>query len=84
MTAIIDSDCTDSTDSLLRFAMRADAVAHRPMPVSPAFRSRAGCQTLSGTTLAFEYSMSAFFIAYGVAVFGSCCAAVGSAARASP
>ena len=67
MTAITTPRLKDSTDSLLRFAMRADAVL-------TGFAGIAGIPLagwlaeISGTTKAFEYSMSAFFIAYGVVV----------------
>jgi hypothetical protein len=69
MTAITSRRLTESTDSLLRFAMRADAV----------FTGLAGVAGLplagwlaerSGTSTAFEYGMGAFFIAYGLVVFG--------------
>jgi hypothetical protein len=66
MTAI-STRLRESTDSLLRFAMRADAtltglagIAGVPM---------AGwLAEVSGTTRAFEYSMAAFFIVYGAVV----------------
>jgi GNAT superfamily N-acetyltransferase len=58
----------DSTDSLLRFAMRADAtltglaglvVAAAADPIS----------SLTGLTSAEEYALGAFFVLYGLAVF---------------
>jgi hypothetical protein len=58
----------DSTDSLLRFAMRADAtltgfaglaVAAAADPIS----------SLTGLTSVEEYALGAFFVLYGLAVF---------------
>jgi hypothetical protein len=59
---------TDSTDSLLRFAMRADAtltgfaglgVAAAADPIS----------SLTGLTSVEEYTLGAFFVLYGLVVF---------------
>lgn len=69
------------TDSLLRLAMRADAVLTglAGLAVLPI----AGwVADLCGTTLTIEYSMAAFFIGYGVVVFGL--AALPSVRRAGP
>ncbi|EKF22609.1 putative membrane protein [Mycolicibacterium hassiacum DSM 44199] len=57
----------ESTDALLRLALRADAILTGlaglvSLPLAGRFAE------LSGTTPAFEYAMSAFFIAYGIAV----------------
>ena len=68
MTAI-STRLNTSTDSLLRFAMRADAILTGLAGVA-AVPLAGWLSELSGTTLAFEYSMSAFFIAYGIVVFG--------------
>jgi hypothetical protein len=69
MTAITSRKLTESTDSLLRFAMRADATLTGLAGIAGV--PLAGwLAELSGTTRTFEYSMSAFFIAYGVVVFG--------------
>jgi hypothetical protein len=68
-----------STDSLLRFAMRADAVLTGLAGIA-ALRSRAGCRVV-GDDAAFEYSMSAFFIVYGIAVLGLAALPSGSASR---
>jgi hypothetical protein len=69
MTAITSRKLADSTDSLLRFAMRADATLTSLAGIAGV--PLAGwLAELSGTTRTFEYSMSAFFIAYGVVVFG--------------
>jgi hypothetical protein len=69
MTAITTPRFKESTDSLLRFAMRADAVLTGLAGIV-AIPLAGWLSELSGTTLAFEYSMSAFFIAYGIVVFG--------------
>jgi hypothetical protein len=68
MTAI-STRLNESTDSLLRFAMRADAVLTGLAGVA-ALPLGGWLSELSGTTRAFEYSMSAFFIVYGIAVLG--------------
>jgi hypothetical protein len=68
MTAI-STRLNTSTDSLLRFAMRADAILTGLAGVA-AVPLAGWLSELSGTALAFEYSMSAFFIAYGIVVFG--------------
>jgi hypothetical protein len=58
---------TTTRDAFLRFALRLDAVISGVMGVvgvaiAPQLSS------LSGTTTAFEYTLSAFFIVYGVTV----------------
>jgi hypothetical protein len=68
MTAI-STRLNESTDSLLRFAMRAHAVLTGLAGVA-ALPLAGWLSELSGTTRAFEYSMSAFFIVYGIAVLG--------------
>lgn len=60
-------DRTGTRDGLLRLAMRADAaitglVGLAGVPLAGYLAST------SGTTKAFEYSMAAFFVAYGVLV----------------
>jgi hypothetical protein len=65
----ITIDRTGTRDGFLRLAMRADAVITGlaglvGLPVA------GWLAEVSGTTPAFEYSMSAFFVAYGVVVFG--------------
>jgi hypothetical protein len=57
------------TDSLLRLAMRADALLTGAMGVIGLPLAGWLAHT-SGTTVGFEQAMSAFFIAYGVVVFG--------------
>ena len=68
MTAITTPRLKESTDSLLRFAMRADAVLSGLAGIA-GIPLAGWLAEISGTTTAFEYSMSAFFIAYGVVVF---------------
>lgn len=67
MTAIT-TPRLESTDSLLRFAMRADAVLTGLAGVA-AVPLAGWLAEISGTTKAFEYSMAAFFIGYGIVVF---------------
>lgn len=65
MTALTHST---RTDSLLRLAMRADAVLTGVMGLIGV--PLAGWLAhVAGTTVGFERAMSAFFIAYGVVVF---------------
>ncbi|HET9875590.1 MAG TPA: hypothetical protein VFQ37_07455 [Mycobacterium sp.] len=68
MTAIAARPLSDSTDSLLRFAMRADAtltgffglvIAAAADPIA----------ALTGLTPFQEYVLGAFFVLYGLAVF---------------
>ncbi|OBF81912.1 hypothetical protein A5791_04900 [Mycobacterium sp. 852002-51163_SCH5372311] len=58
----------DSTDSLLRFAMRADATLTGLLGLSAAFIADP-LSSLTGLTSIQEYSMGAFFVLYGLAVF---------------
>lgn len=67
MTAISTPRFRESTDSLLRFAMRADAVLTGLAGIA-GIPLAGWMAEMSGTTTAFEYAMSAFFIAYGVVV----------------
>ena len=57
------------TDSLLRLAMRADALLTGLIGVI-GLPLAGWLAQVSGTTVSFEKAMSAFFIAYGVVVFG--------------
>jgi hypothetical protein len=68
MTAIA-SRLSESTDSLLRLAMRADALITGVLGVMNVALA-SWIAEISGTTPAMEYAMGAFFIAYGVVVFG--------------
>ncbi|MCV7419652.1 hypothetical protein H7K45_03780 [Mycobacterium yunnanensis] len=55
-------------DSFLRFAMRIDAVVSAVVGVAGlALAPRVA--EMSGTTAALEYSVAAFFVAYGIVVF---------------
>jgi hypothetical protein len=67
MTAI-STRLNESTDSLLRFAMRADAVITGLAGIANVLLA-GWVAEVSGTTLATEYAMGAFFIAYGVIVY---------------
>lgn len=69
MTAITTRKLTESSDSLLRFAMRADAVLTGLAGIA-GIPLAGWLAEISGTTTTFEYSMSAFFIVYGLVVFG--------------
>jgi hypothetical protein len=62
-------DRTQTRDGLLRLAMRADAVITGLAGVA-GIPLAGWLSELSGTTKAFEYGMAAFFIAYGMVVFG--------------
>lgn len=59
---------SDSNDSLLRFAMRADATLTGVMGLAVAVAADP-VSRLTGLTSAQEYSMGAFFVLYGLAVF---------------
>jgi hypothetical protein len=59
----------ESTDALLRFAVRADAILTGLAGVA-ALPLAGWLADTSGTTKTFEYAMAAFFIAYGLAVLG--------------
>ncbi|BBX95356.1 hypothetical protein [Mycobacterium lacus] len=59
----------DSTDSLLRFAMRADATVTGLMGLAVAFVADP-LSSLTGLTSIQEYSLGAFFVLYGLVVFG--------------
>ncbi|BDB44590.1 MULTISPECIES: hypothetical protein [Mycobacterium] len=58
----------DSTDSLLRFAMRADATLTGLMGLVVAAAADP-ISRLTGLTSGQEYSMGGFFVLYGLAVF---------------
>ncbi len=67
MTAISTPRLKESSDSLLRFAMRADATLSGLAGIA-AVPLAGWLADTSGTTKAFEYSMGAFFIVYGLGV----------------
>ena len=58
----------DSTDSLLRFAMRADAAVTGLMGLLVAFIADP-LSSLTGLTSIQEYALGAFFVLYGLVVF---------------
>lgn len=58
----------DSTDSLLRFAMRADATLTGLCGLAVAFFADQ-ISMLTGLTGGQEYAMGAFFVLYGLVVF---------------
>jgi hypothetical protein len=68
VTGLATRPLYDSTDSLLRFAMRADATLTGLMGLSAAFIADP-LSSLTGLTSIQEYSMGAFFVLYGLAVF---------------
>jgi hypothetical protein len=61
-------DRRGTRDGLLRFAMRADAAISALAGVA-GIPLAGWLSETSGTPMAFEYGMSAFFISYGVVVF---------------
>jgi hypothetical protein len=58
----------DSTDSLLRFAMRVDATLTGLMGLAVAFAADE-VSSLTGLTSGQEYGLGAFFVLYGLVVF---------------
>src|SRR3981189_3183112 len=67
MTAITTPRFKESTDSLLRFAMRADAICSGLMGIAGIPLAGWLAKT-SGTPIAFEYAVSASFIVFAVGV----------------
>jgi hypothetical protein len=59
----------DSTDSLLRFAMRADATLTGLMGLAVAVIADP-LSSVTGLTSLQEYSLGALFVLYGLVVFG--------------
>ena len=68
MTAITTPKLRESNDSFLRFALRADATASGLMGIAGIPLAGWLAKT-SGTPIAFEYGVSAFFIAFAIGVF---------------
>ena len=68
MAAITTPKLASSTDSFLRFVLRADATCSGLMGLAGIPLAGWIAET-SGTTKAFEYSVSAFFIAFAIGVF---------------
>ena len=79
MTAITSRRLTESTDSLLRFALRADAVLTGTAGVVIAAAAKP-LSSLTGLSTATEYAIGAGYVLYGLVVFGL--AALGSVRRA--
>lgn len=67
MTAITTPRLRESNDSFLRFALRADAIASGLMGLA-GIPLAGWLARISGTPIAFEYAVSAFFIAFGIGV----------------
>ncbi|VEG57375.1 Uncharacterised protein [Mycolicibacterium aurum] len=67
MTATISSRLAESTDSLLRFVMRADAVLSGLTGIALVLFAHQVAE-MSGTTAAIEYTVGASFIVFAVAV----------------
>lgn len=68
MTAVTTPVLSDSTDSLLRFALRADAAATGVVGVAGVFAARQ-MAALTGLTALQEYAVAAFCVLYGAAVY---------------
>jgi hypothetical protein len=66
---MIATAATSTRDRLLRLALRADAVLTGLAGVA-ALPLAGTLADWSGTTTTIEYSLAAFFIVYGLAVFG--------------
>jgi hypothetical protein len=68
MTAITTPKLRQSNDSFLRFALRADATCSGLMGIA-GIPLAGWVAEISGTPVAFEYTVGAFFIAFAVGVF---------------
>jgi hypothetical protein len=68
MTAISTPKLAQSSDSFLRMALRADATCSGLMGIA-GIPLAGWLSKTSGTPIAFEYSVSAFFIAFAIGVF---------------
>src|ERR1700755_3094443 len=68
MTAISTPRLAQSSDSFLRLALRADATCSGLMGLA-GIPLAGWMAEISGTTPAFEYAVSAFFIAFAIGVF---------------
>ena len=69
MTAITSRRLSESTDSLLRFAMRADAILTGLAGVAGLAVAQ-WMSSVSGLPVATEYALSVVFVLYGLVVFG--------------
>ena len=67
MTTALSTRLNTSTDSLLRFAIRADAVLSGLTGLAMLLFAPKVAD-LSGTTAAFEYATGAFFVVFSIAV----------------
>src|ERR1700682_5796141 len=79
MTAITSRRLTESTDSLLRFALRPDPVLTGTPGVVIAAAAKP-LSSLTGLSTATEYAIGAGYVLYGLVVFGL--ASLGSVRRA--
>ncbi len=68
MTATTTPRLKSSNDSFLRFALRLDATCSGLMGLA-GIPLAGWVAEISGTPIAFEYSVSAFFIAFAIGVF---------------
>ncbi|MEB3021221.1 hypothetical protein [[Mycobacterium] crassicus] len=68
MTAVTTPILSDATDSLLRFALRADATVTGAVGLAGVLLARQ-MSALSGFTAAQEYAVAAFCVLYGAAVY---------------
>lgn len=68
MTAITTRVLSDSTDSLLRFALRADAAITGVIGLAGVFAARP-MAALTGLTPVHEYALAAFCVLYGAVVY---------------
>lgn len=68
MTATTTPRLKSSNDSFLRFALRLDATCSGLMGLA-GIPLAGWIAEISGTPIAFEYTVSAFFIAFAVGVF---------------
>lgn len=68
MTAVTTRVLSDSTDSLLRFALRADAATTGVIGLAGVFAARP-MAALTGLTPAHEYAVAAFCVLYGAVVY---------------
>ncbi len=67
MTATISSRLNESTDSLLRFAMRADGLLSGLAGIGTLIFAHQ-IAALSGTSPGVEYAVGGFFVVFGIAV----------------
>lgn len=67
MATTISARLNQSTDSLLRFAMRADAVLSGLTGVATLIFARQLAE-ISGTSAGVEYTIGAFFVVFGLTV----------------